>query len=380
MMAQLQNILMCFKIMHHLNIVHIYSFFFPNMEQLRIALTHTAVALVFEHNVNENTISSWIKYAIMDRAKDVKNIPIAYNACYGGYGHSTHFDKFLEDMYAGKTFEEVVEEYTARTHDKHDPVHCHSDRICTALAMEDYGKSIMTRYPEVADVYARRGTLKQVMSIARDIVRAQLNLACIQKNIVYIRESLDNGNSSHFLPEDGNNACKPMQGMLYDGYFHTWRYKRSDIEEFMSTTDVHDIQEYETSRIQELENKAAYRILPADVHAYILEYARKDYTRETAGPVADNEAFIDRVARCYPYGLEKAWSTKYDMSMAVLETIRKERPEWLHLFPRDDTDLALSLGCFCASSTFANLAIAHVPQFVCFAIREYDGLESVSFS
>ncbi len=354
------------------------------IEKLKGLLVDNALALIIDHNVSEQTVGNWIKDALYTRVADLPKVPVAINTCYGGFGVCKHFRKFMKRLYQDKTHVQVVEGYLQRPIHDTEAVHYYAYRIAIALAMPTYGQHICQDYPEIALLFSKSESVKDLLETALQIMKHREITLIMRKNLDHIKDALNSPYEFYFArEEDDNPREKPHTAMIKNMYFSTTRYTRADLQSFIEELDV----DLNAMRCNE-EAGESWISIDERVRELALSYIRdsrsmKLQKQKQKQKIYDSEPFMDVVDE---EGLtENTWSHMNHIgyrsdAMQFLALLRSKAPSSFDALYSDLENLETRLGLFCVSHDFSKLEIVHTPQRAHFSISEYDGLESISHS
>lgn len=347
------------------------------MEALQQALVDAALALVVDHHVPEKTVTSWIRDALANKAKDLPTIPVAY--CNGQYRTSEHFAQFRRDIVQkGCTPAQVVTAFLGRPLQDGDPAKLHVKRIADALAIPEYGQHVRMTYPEIASTFAayRKGSV--FYAIAEKFYEFKKKMECAQRNVDDIRKALDQPPDHNRLFAATGSKGKDASKLNYDvltSYMSLRDYARGDVETFMATIDEDELmlKAANAARLYE-SHVAVWNGYPKALCISALQFVNDVKNGNMRAEDCCYGLFMDTAVADYPGNLEKAWNRQSN-GFRFLERLRKADPEAFALFgtsadaQRDDD---AALGEFCAS-----VSVKHMAQHVHFTIRQssYDARE-----
>lgn len=325
---------------------------------VKAQLVSSALALFTDYHVKQDELFKWIRDAITESVASRPKQRIIYNAVHGGFSLSQEFEQFI------------------RSTVKYNKIREHA-----AKHMQSFAQYLLNK-PELAGLrehlYAYDTTnLHEALTPIIELYYTKPKLANLAINMKALDEYLANPNASRDVKP---TLLKPTVSYLAsEGAITRWcpKYNRSELK-------IVQMEARQGTYKRELETKvaqaeaAAVSIVGREVlEDFLLHYdevskyeSNRGQKRKTFIALLQEKGYKDDIS------VWKAAEDSYDLIIITYIIKRNLRSDP----PADAAVISCieeKFGLACASGTYANLAIADIPDGVSWRIHEYDGLENV---
>jgi hypothetical protein len=334
-------------------------------EQSTILKTLTALAidLVYTYGLTNATIESEIRKAIIEKAKSLPKIKVLYNDCYGGYGLSKHYVEWIK--HKNNEFQKYSD----------------SGRVKAANYIDEYGTYMMNEYPELGYfiLIHQNSDIVAMYCVAAELDRNEKSLLTLKKN----KEDIEKAIKTTYTK---TTILTPKLSDIYSNENVYWSiYTSEQLQTLYDKADFLLKEQELLSKIDTLHNKPMWKDLPETI---------KHTFRSFEFPVKERHEIKETFMDVFVKDKIEAWAHQnyYDEPvMLLLSESYYNNKELFDFFSTQKKtgkvdelekvrNIETNVGLLCASRSYARLAIKKVPQNISWDVKEYDGMEHISYA